>query len=542
MPETVVVSVKEGKIRGVKRKSEYSGAEFFSFLGVPYGQPPISTLRFKDPVKVKPWKDTYDATKEKLGCAQYSPAIGCQLMGTEDCLFNNIHTRELPTKSSLPKPVIVHIHSGGFFHGTPNENYFGSTEFIMHHDIVYVGMAYRLHVLGFANLGIKECSGNQGIKDIILSLRWIKDNIKSFGGDPENVTLLGSSSGGGVIHALMLSPVTKGLFQKAVIMGSYLFNPTYPFLKDTNEELIFELACSLGYEGNIDDKKKLLTFLKKLHYLQIVEGQRRYLVPEFRKTTAPILPSGVLLPSVDCGENGVLPEFPRNLIQSTARIPLLIGFGEREAAFGFFRGSIRDSTEKNFKTTVRQNKWGWGRDLSDEDTELIYKQVESSYLQGKSIKQTSLSTLVDIQTGILLSDVYDTLIDVVASDPESPVYVYKFEFEGEMETMKNAYVNTLIDERLEGTYHADDHCYWNRVSDPLNVKTKQMVEIFTKIITAFARTGNPNNEDLNVHWKPTKPDSPCYLNINNNLTMVDSRLHNEKLEFWDKIKKQFEKK
>ena len=71
---------------------------------------------------------------------------------------------------------------------------------------------FDLQIAGFLNLGLKECSGNQGIKDIILSLRWIKDNISSFGGDPDNVTLLGSSSGATSVHILMLSPAAKGIF------------------------------------------------------------------------------------------------------------------------------------------------------------------------------------------------------------------------------------------------------------------------------------------------------------------------------------------
>ncbi|XP_065202748.1 esterase E4-like [Planococcus citri] len=282
MSDRIVISVKEGKIRGIKRKFEYSGAEYFSFYGVPYGQLPTSSLRFKDPVKVKPWKDIYDATIEKPGCLQFSLML-YRLLGSEDCLFNNIHTPELPTKFSSLKPVIVRIHGGGYFHGSPNEDQSGSIANIMHHDIVYVGIAHRLHILGFANLGIKECSGNQGIKDIILSLHWIKDNIKSFGGDPENITLIGGSSGAVINHILMLSPVTKGLFHKAVIMGSHLFNPTDPYCKDTNEELVFKLACSQGYKGNLKDKKKLLSFLKKLNPLQFVEGQRSYLVKEFRQ-------------------------------------------------------------------------------------------------------------------------------------------------------------------------------------------------------------------------------------------------------------------
>ncbi|XP_065202737.1 esterase E4-like [Planococcus citri] len=534
MTNRLIVSVKEGKVRGIKRTSEYSGAEYYSFFGVPYGQPPVGSLRFKDPSEVKPWKDIYDATVEKPGCAQFSLKL-YQFTGTEDCLFNNIHTPELPTKSTPLRPVIAIIHPGGYLHGSPNENEYGSTAFFIHHDIVYVGIAHRLHIFGFLNFGIEECSGNQGLKDIILSLRWLKKNISCFGGDPENITLIGVSCGATTIHALMVSPVSKGLFHKAVILGAHLFDPTIPF-ENANEHVAFQLARFLGYKGNLEDKKKLLLFFKKINPMQLVTGQRQFLVKEYRQDIAPILPSGLFIPTIDHGENAVLPEFPRNLIPSTSRIPFMIGYGERESALGFARGGSLESTKKNFKTTIRQNAWGWGRDLTDDDIEKINEQVESFYLEGKSIKHASLSKMIDIQTGAMISDVYDTLINVVS--PEASVYAYKFQFEGDIRTVKNSFIN-LYDERLPGTFHGDDACYWSRMSDPLSSRSKEMVDTYTKIITTFARNGDPNFEELQVHWRPTKPDSPCYLNINNQIQMIDSRLHDEKLVFWDKIKKEF---
>lgn len=135
------------------------------------------------------------------------------------------------------KPVIVCLHPGALFHGTPETWYYGSPDYVMQHDIVYVCVAFRLHVLGtyflldrfmtdygksketyhfyyifagFLNLGMDECAGNQALKDVILSLRWIKENIGAFGGDPGNVTLLGSSSGAFLVHFLLLSPAVKG--------------------------------------------------------------------------------------------------------------------------------------------------------------------------------------------------------------------------------------------------------------------------------------------------------------------------------------------
>lgn len=143
------------------------------------------------------------------------------------------------------------------------------------------------YFLGFLNLGLEDCSGNQGLKDIVLGLKWIKNNIRSFGGDPMNITLLGASSGGALVHFLMLSPAAKGnsfflytnvtyivqvfhyayysvgLFHKAIIMGMYAFN-TVRVTREDNIHMAFKHAVAIGYQGkDAQDKKKLLSFLRK---------------------------------------------------------------------------------------------------------------------------------------------------------------------------------------------------------------------------------------------------------------------------------------
>lgn len=119
-------------------------------------------------------------------------------------------------------------------YGSPDSSHYGSPDLVIHNDIVYVCIGFRLHILGgivvsenervkfvdlanayifgagFLNLGMEECSGNQGLKDLIMGLEWIRDNIRVFGGDPDNVTLIGSSSGCEIIHILMLLPAAKG--------------------------------------------------------------------------------------------------------------------------------------------------------------------------------------------------------------------------------------------------------------------------------------------------------------------------------------------
>ncbi|XP_065202789.1 esterase E4-like [Planococcus citri] len=532
MSEKLVVTVNEGKIRGIKQKSVFSGTEYYSFFGVPYGKPPTDVLRFKDPVKVKPWKDIYDATVEREGCVQFS-LLTYELIGTEDCLFNNIYTTKLPQNNEALMPVIVNIHPGAFSFGSPQTKFYGSPEFIMHNDIVYVCIAYRLHILGFLNLRLKECSGNQAVKDIVLSLRWIKNNVRSFGGDPDNVTLIGSSSGSVLAHTLILSPSAKGLFHKAVMMGGHVNYAVIP-LQETNEDHAREIAKQFGYDGSLQDNKKILMFLKKLDAIMLIEGFKRC-QNTLQETIAPIFPMCVFNPTFDRGD--ILPDLPNNLIKTMARIPIMIGFSQIESIMGYVR-AVRPFTEKNFKGSLRQNFFGWGYHLSDDDVQSIYKEVEAFYLEGQPVEQAPLPVKMDIQSDVSMFDVYETVINPISEDLPSSVFVYKFEFEGNIHSM-NATLNSMIDEPIKGTFHASDFSYWNRFGDPKDNKTRKMVETFTQLVTTFARTGNPNYENFPVNWESTTPEKPCYLSINNPMVMVDGKLNNDRVEFWERVRKKY---
>ncbi|XP_065202716.1 esterase E4-like isoform X2 [Planococcus citri] len=529
MSERVIVTVNEGRVRGIKQTSHYSSTEYYSFFAVPYGQPPENHLRFKDPVKVKPWKNIYEATVEKQGCAQFSHQT-YQLLGTEDCLYSNIHTPKLPKKGDPLKPVIVNIHPGAFVYGSPDPNQYGNPAFIMNRDVVYVGIAYRLHILGFLNLRMKECSGNQGIKDIILGLEWIKSNIHFFGGDPDNITLLGSSSGGIVIQMLMVSPRSQGLFHKVVVMGCYLFSPVLPF-EEENSHYAVKISQELGFNSSDDDFKKILTFLRKIPAQILVQQTKKHDRANYAKQAA-IFPTCVFLPTLDYGDKAVLPEHPRKLLQSSMKIPVLFGITERESVMGFCRDLVL-GTHLHFANSYCQNSMGWGYHLSEEQVQENYEKIKSFYQLSNPIENVKLSLKVDVQTDAAFSDIYDTMIDFVAP---SATYVYKFEFEGEIKSTKDT-IEVLLRESLPGSFHGSDFSYWNYVSDPLNKETQQMVEHFTKFISAFAKSGDPNYENCPVKWIPSTPETPRYLSINSTMRMVDGRLNHARFIFWDTLKK-----
>ncbi|XP_065202781.1 esterase E4-like [Planococcus citri] len=544
MSEKVIVTVNEGKVRGFKTKSDFSGVEYYTFLGVPYGQPPVRSARFKDPVKVKPWNNILDATNEKPGCLQFSIIKRC-IIGSEDCLYNNIYTPKLPSKGDPLKSVVVCIHPGGMFHGSPEPSYFGAPDYLMHHDIVYVAMGYRLHAFGLLNLSIKNCTGNQSIKDMILSLQWIKQNIHTFGGDPNNVTLIGSSSGSAYVHFLLLSPLAKGLYHKAILMGMYVFNPLLVHSRD-NITVAYDVAQSMGYIGEKEDSKKLLNFYRNLDYIRLITARSE---KQYSKNKLQAFPASPFIPAEDASENSPLPSSPEKLIRSTNRVPIIIGFCQKECAMGVaYLQASQQSIADIFHTAISQNCWGWGANLSNSELKQIQKEVEDFYLNGMPIEKASKLMLCDILTDAALSDVYDSLINVIAADLPSSVFVYNFHYDGALDGMK-VKITEIMQTEIEGAFHAADYCYWSfmgeiagKHAEKIPPKDREVIETFTSYLTTFARTGNPNYEKRKLDWNPTTPEHPSHIIIGETLERKDEILNGQRLEFWHKLKKKYTKK
>ena len=211
-----VVTVTGGQIRGAT--IQQGGAVF---KGIPYAQPPIGDLRWREPMPVKPWTGVREASEFGAICPQASRFIQKAVQVTEDCLFLNVWTPEWPSRSR--KPVMVWIPGGGNFAGGSNGTFADyDGEPLARHGIVIVTLNYRLAEFGFfshpalTRESAHHASGNQGILDQIAALKWVRDNISKVGGDPGNVTIFGESAGALDVGVLMTSPLAKGLFERVI--------------------------------------------------------------------------------------------------------------------------------------------------------------------------------------------------------------------------------------------------------------------------------------------------------------------------------------
>jgi para-nitrobenzyl esterase len=210
--DTSLVKTTAGTVRGLVE------ADHRFFAGIPYAAPPVGPLRFRPPAPVRPWTGIRDATEPGPRCIQdpgADPEFGKQ--SDEDCLSLNIWTPEM---TGTPRPVMVWIH-GGSFTGGSGKIYDG--RWLVTRDIIVVTINYRLGTLGFLadpSLGPPGEVGNYGFRDQQAALRWVKDNIAGFGGDPNKVTIAGESAGGMSVCDHLVAPGSTGLFRAAIIQSA----------------------------------------------------------------------------------------------------------------------------------------------------------------------------------------------------------------------------------------------------------------------------------------------------------------------------------
>ena len=295
-----------------------------TFRGLPYAQPPTGSLRWRAPRPPSPWSGVRDATRSGPACIQKR---GPSLEGgsdpgptSEDCLTLNVFTAGLG--SPAKRPVMVWIHGGAFVIGAGHlPIYDGSA--LARQGVVVVTLNYRLGPLGFMvhpaleaeHRGGGAAPANFGLLDQIAALRWVRQNIAAFGGDPDRVTIFGESAGGQSVLALMTSPLAQGLFHRAIAQSAYGI-PSHP--REKARATGVALAAALG--------------------LSKVSAARLRAVPAERFADLPD-PKLTLALSLVVGDAA----FPRSIVAAfragqQARVPLVIGSNSDEAtvaaAFG----------------------------------------------------------------------------------------------------------------------------------------------------------------------------------------------------------------
>ncbi|MEV0237671.1 carboxylesterase family protein [Nonomuraea sp. NPDC050786] len=211
-----LVTTAQGAVRGLRRGATRT------FLNIPYAAPPRGAGRFAPPMPHEPWDGVRDATvpgpnapqsERRLGSVDMSPYFGAGWSRGEDYLTVNVFT---PADGGGALPVMVFVHGGGFVAGSTRSSMYDGSAFARD-GVVLVTLNYRLGIAGFLDLA--GAPANRGLLDVVAALRWVRENIAAFGGDPANVTLFGQSAGATVVGGVLATPEAAGLFRRAIVQS-----------------------------------------------------------------------------------------------------------------------------------------------------------------------------------------------------------------------------------------------------------------------------------------------------------------------------------
>jgi para-nitrobenzyl esterase len=295
--EDLVVRTKMGELRGVCENG------ITVFRAVPYAAAPVGELRFRPPQPAQPWTGVRDATKDgpipPQGRSRLAHVMGdVERPQSEDCLTLNIWT---PAADNKKRPVLVWIHGGAYSSGAGSLPWYSGERFAANGDLVAVSINYRLGALGFLCLpGISD--GNLGLLDQVAALRFVRDNIAAFGGDPDNITVVGQSAGAASIAFQMVMPQARGLFRRAILQSTP-FGRMARTLEDSHR-IGRRLLEVLGLKPTEAAKLKSLPFAQFL----TAQGQVGRLEKKFADAQAPFWPvidgkiiPGEVLPALKAG-------------------------------------------------------------------------------------------------------------------------------------------------------------------------------------------------------------------------------------------------
>ncbi|XP_046629890.1 venom carboxylesterase-6-like [Neodiprion virginianus] len=524
------VTITQGNLRG-KILTTHNGRNISAFLGIPYAQPPTGSLRFADPVAADGWNGTRNAIVDPSMCPQVLAGIK---LGQEDCLYLNVYTPKLfENTSSTVLPVMVFIYGGSYLSGS-SQTY--GPVYIADKDVILVTLNYRLGPMGFLSTGDEVASGNWGLKDQVLALKWVRNNIGNFGGDPDHVTIFGESAGAASVHLLTLSNSTTGLFHKFITQSGSALSPWAYIPRAAYADRAFELGGYVGCSNATTES--LVNCLRETNISDILGVYSKFYT---WRSQPSVVWAATDEPDV---EGAFLTDSPTNLINAgkIRDIPWMTGSNRDEGLF--------------ITTELYENETLLNDFVENVDSVLpvllsLTYQEDSGAAWVKSIKSfyfnddfsTNKTEILDNLTR-LISDARYIYPNYAALQQQlnlagNPQYLYTFNYLGSL-SFTFFYGGSTVE---YGVAHGDDLIYLFPLESTFQIFNKtmssadlEMVETMVELWTSFAINGTPaiSGVDGTTTWTQYSTDDN-YLQIGDGSeleTEVKSGFLKERMQFW----------
>ncbi|CAH2238152.1 jg22080 [Pararge aegeria aegeria] len=517
-----IVKTANGELLGKPRVST-NGRNFISFFGVPYASPPIGKLRFKEPQPMQPWSGVWNSTRLPPVCLQFDPSID-GITGEEDCLFVNVHTPNLD--ASLP--VVIFIHGGVFTYGGGGQ-YDGVH--MMDRDVVLVTVNYRLGPLGFLSTGDEVIPGNAGLKDQTMALKWVRDNIKMFGGNPDSVTLTGCSAGSASVHYHYLSPLSKGLFHRGIAFSGSAFSSWTHSIKPVQKAK--ELASLVGCATT--NSCDMAECLRSRPGEMIVNAQIEMF--DWRVKWFNIFAPTAEDPAT---KEPFLTEYPYTASQAGQMqdLPLIASVTADE---GLYAGAayqkeptILPELEARWEE-LASNIFEFNDTLPISMRTSVADKIKQKYLDGRPVCQDTYDELIDALGDRLFKADVGKLAQIHALRSNQPTYSYWFSYRWQYS------FSNLMAGNLEnyGVSHADDVILVLKFlpTETTCAEDLQMRAALLDMIYSYATTGVPKLPNA-PKWSKVKPGDAelSYMEIAgpNDMKMKSTADFGNK-NFWDSL-------
>lgn len=467
-----------------------------AWKGIPYAEPPVGKLRFRAPQPAKPWNGTRDAAQFGNMAVQDAPfgRPAGNLLGSEDCLTLNVWA---PLDGRRNLPVIVWIHGGGFIVGSSSEPAFAGDRYASECGVVFVSCNYRLNGFGFFHHPADPGSVNAGLLDQVAALRWVRENIAAFGGDPANVTVMGESAGAMSIGHLLGLPASEGAFDRAIIQSggtSHLFSNGEQV--EVSAMILRDLGIAAGDHGALE---KLDTMTLRNTFINVNRATR-----------------GSALTAMQCfhpAVDGV--HLKRHPLHQIRPVPTLIGHCKYEMAS--FAGSLQATGEREplapkSRALAGDDKW--------DAMETLYKKESRS----------GASWAIELYSDVFCNAASHKLAEQLTK-AGAPAWSYRFDYPG-----ASPFGAGHATDLAFTFYRGDDVAGWNAWGRPMSwtPEARSVGFLCRGLMAAFATTGKPVFDGLPA-WQ-TYDGSWPFMSIDAKPALMTDFLGADRRKAWDEIK------